>query len=300
MAAPGTARPTLTEPPSGEVVFDIGGREVAHYVWRPELPQFTAPRPYLHPVRTLAGRLVTDARPHSHTHQLGISLAAPDIDGRNFWGGRTFVAGHGPAWLDDHGAQLHRQWRRRDESGLEHTIDWVDRQGALLLEERRTVECRPLTDSTWALGIRTALTNATGRPVTFRTPAALGRPGAGYGGIFWRGPAATGRARIRSAAGEGVATVHGDRADWLAVTGADTDHREWTMVFLPADTDTAGDRWFVRARDYLGVGSSLAWDRPLVLDTGDSLARHLITVVADGAPDEHESAALAKAARAAV
>jgi hypothetical protein len=98
----GTVRELDADQP---VRLQVDGREVADYVWRSDLPASTAPRPFLHPVRTLAGTVVTDARPHSHTHQLGISIAAPDIGGRNFWGGRTFVAGHGPAWLDDHGAR---------------------------------------------------------------------------------------------------------------------------------------------------------------------------------------------------
>jgi len=289
----GTVRELDADQP---VRLQVDGREVASYVWRSELPASTAPRPFLHPVRTLAGTVVTDARPHSHTHQLGISIAAPDIGGRNFWGGRTFVAGRGPAWLDDHGAQRHRRWLRHTDSALAHTLHWVDREGAALLSERRAITCVPLTPDAWTLSVQTRLANATDRPLPIRSPAALGRVGAGYGGFFWRGPAVTGPVRVESPAGTGVRAVHGTTARWLAVSGTTID-AQWTMLFMPADATTAQDKWFVRARDYLGVGSSLTWDRPLVLEPGELIERHILAVVADGNLTEDAAAALAEAAR---
>lgn len=299
MGVHGTAGPEPAGRPPDAVGLRVDGREVATYVWRPELPPSTSPRPFLHPVRTLAGRPVTDARPDSHPHQLGISIAAPDVDGRNFWGGRTFVAGHGPAWLDDHGAQRHQRWLTRSDTDLAHTVRWVGAAGAPLLRERRSIACRRVDRDAWALGVRTHLTNATRRPLAIRSPASLGRPGAGYGGFFWRGPAAAGPARVLSEGGTGVRAVHGETADWVAVGAADAERRDWTVVFAPGDAATARDRWFVRARDYLGVGSSLAWDRPLDLDAGASVARHVVAVVADGALTAGEAAALADAARSA-
>ena len=293
----GTARSAVAEGLPDAVHLQVEGREVASYVWRSQLPASTAPRPFIHPVRTLAGCLVTDARPHSHTHQLGISIAAPDIGGRNFWGGRTFVAGHGPAWLDDHGVQRHRRWLRHTDSALEHTLQWVDADGTALLLERRSIECTPSSDEAWILGVRTKLTNATDQPLTIRSPAALGRVGAGYGGFFWRGPAPTEQVRVLSPAGTGPKAVNGTTASWVAVSSSDNDDREWTMLFLPADATTAEDRWFVRAGDYLGVGSSLAWDRPLVLEPGAHITRHILAVVADGTLTEDAAAALADAAR---
>lgn len=290
----GTVRALDADQP---VPLQVDGREVASYVWRSELPASTAPRPFLHPVRTLAGCIVTEARPHSHTHQLGISIAAPDIGGRNFWGGRTFVAGHGPAWLDDHGAQQHRRWLRHTDAELAHTLHWVDQDGVAMLSERRAIACVPLASNAWTLSVQTRLTNATGQPLQIRSPAALGRVGAGYGGFFWRGPAPYGQIRVQSPAGTGVRAVHGTTAPWLSVSGADQDGREWTMLFVPADATTAQDRWFVRARDYLGVGSSLTWDRPLVLEPGEQIERHILAVVADGNLTEDAAAALAEAAR---
>lgn len=267
-------------------VLRLGGREVATYVWRPEAPVSSSPRPFLHPVRTLAGRTVTDAAPVSHPHQFGIGLAYPDIHGVNFWGGRTFVPGHGPAWLDNHGSQRHERWERRGGGELAHRLRWLGPDERMLLHERRVIGCEQVSGSVWSLSVRSTLANVTDRPLEVRSPAAQGRVGAGYGGFFWRGPAVSG-ATVLSPAGTGVEPVHGHSAEWVAVAVAD-----WTMVFAPGDADTARDRWFVRARDYLGVCSSVAWDAPLVLQPGEEIARHVVALIADGALNADSAAKL--------
>ncbi|MFC0526245.1 DUF6807 domain-containing protein [Phytohabitans kaempferiae] len=294
MAGPGVRPPALSDRPH-TATLRVDGREVARYVWQPDLPLAMSPRPYLHPVRTLGGSTVTDAGPDSHRHQFGISIAAPDVGGRNFWGGRTFVAGHGPAWLDNHGIQHHQRWLRHTTDELAHQLRWADAHGAALLHELRTIACRPLGETAWALTTHTRLTNATGGPLTIRSPAAQGRPGAGYGGFFWRG-AAVDSAHILSPAGADVRSVHGGTADWLAVTGV-TGGGMWTVLFTPGDETTARDRWFVRARDYLGVGSSLTWDEPLVLGPDEAIERRLVIAVVDGPLAPAAAAALADSAR---
>jgi hypothetical protein len=279
MAGTGGTSPALQDQPR-TATLRVRGHDVARYVWQPQVPLAMSPRPYLHPVRTLSGITVTDAGPDSHRHQFGISIAAPDVGGHNFWGGRTFVAGHGPAWLDNHGVQQHERWLRRSGDELAHVLRWVGTHGTALLHEHRTITCRPLTDTAWALATHIRLRNATGAPLPIRSPAGQGRPGAGYGGFFWRG-AAVDKAVVMSPAGTDVGSVHGGTATWLAVTGIAGDDT-WTVLFVPGDQTTGRDRWFVRARDYVGVGSSLAWDEPLVLDTDETIERSLVTIVVDG------------------
>ncbi|MFF3444758.1 PmoA family protein [Streptosporangium sp. NPDC002721] len=297
MHAPGV-HPVLADRSRGVAVLRLRGHDVARYVWRPDLPLSVSPRPYLHPVRTLAGVTVTDAAPDSHPYQFGFGVAFPELDGHNFWGGRTFVAGHGPAWLDNHGTQSHRRWLRRTSTELAHTLSWDARQ-ATLLRERRSISCRWIDETAWSLGVRTRLTNVAGRPLTFRSPAALGRAGAGYGGIFWRGPEVAAVAGVLSPAGTDLRRVHGHTAEWVAVTGVDHEGRPWTTLFTPADEATARNRWFVRARDYLGVCSSLTWEEPFTLAAGESVERHVVTVVADGTLSPAAAAGLAATARAA-
>ncbi|WP_045747503.1 PmoA family protein [Actinoplanes rectilineatus] len=267
-------------------VLRLADRVVAEYAWRPDLPVALAPRPYLHPVRTLAGAAVTELMPDSHRHHLGAGVAIAEVDGANFWGGRTFLPGHGPAWLDNQGTQHHVRWLRRDDTRLSHTLRWTTIDGRPLLTERRDLTCRPAGPDAWALSYRFALTNATGGELPIRSPAAHGRTGAGYGGFFWRAPA--GPCRTTSPDGTGVEAAHGRCTGWLAVEGDG-----WTLVFIAASPETRRDPWFVRTRDYVGVGSALAWDRPLLLAPGATLTRHVVTVIADGPVGTDRAAAYA-------
>jgi hypothetical protein len=56
---------------------------VARYVVDEALPASLSPRPYLHPVTTLNGTVVTDARPADHEWHLGVCLAIQDVGGVN-------------------------------------------------------------------------------------------------------------------------------------------------------------------------------------------------------------------------
>ena len=55
----------------------------------------------------------------------------------------------------------------------------------------------------------------------------------------------------------------------------------------------AGEPWFVRVRDYPGLGSALAWDRPVSLQSGDMLHRRFDIAIADGRLSEEQTTALA-------
>jgi hypothetical protein len=266
----------------------LEGRTVADYAWHPDLPVALAPRPFLHPVRTLGGSTVTELMPASHRHHLGASVAIAEVDDGNFWGGRTFIPGHGPAWLDNQGTQQHVRWLRRTDTELSHTLRWMSMNGEYLLAERRDLTAEPVGPDAWALSFGFALTNVTNQVLPLRSPAAHGRPGAGYGGFFWRAPSGTEVRRVAAEAGDQAETIHGLRSRWLQVCGG-----EWTLVFIGATPETREDPWFVRTRDYLGVGSALTWARPLLLEPGETATRRIVTVVADGVLSPERAAAYA-------
>ncbi|WP_030677095.1 DUF6807 domain-containing protein [Streptomyces cellulosae] len=271
-------------------VLRVAGRPVGRYVTRPELPARLSPRPYLHPVTTLAGTAVTELSPADHTHHLGVGVAVPDVEGTNFWGGRTYVRDQGPTELDNHGTQRHTTFQLRDPDGFVEELRWVA-SGAELLRERRTVAVTELTDAAWALDFTFSLTNVTANPLSIGSPATNGRPGAAYGGFFWRARKEQEAPQVFTAGTEGEAEVHGARADWLALAGS-----TWTLVFAGATDRTRRDPWFVRTAEYPGVGSSLAHDERLPIPPGDTVVRRIVTVVADGRLDRDASAALVRKA----
>jgi len=272
------------------LVLRVAGRPVGRYVTRPELPPRLSPRPYLHPVTTLAGTAVTELSPVDHIHHLGVGVAVPDVEGHNFWGGRTYVRGQGPTELDNHGAQRHTAFQLRDPDGFVEELRWVA-AGGELLRERRTVAATELTESAWALDFTFSLTNTTADDLSIGSPATNGRPGAAYGGFFWRARKEAEAPRVFTAAAEGEEAVHGNRADWLALAGA-----TWTLVFAGATEPTRRDPWFVRTAEYPGVGSSLAYGERLPISAGETVVRRIVTVVADGGLERGEAAALVRKA----
>lgn len=271
-------------------VLRVAGRPVGRYVTRPELPDRLSPRPYLHPVTTLSGTAVTELSPADHTHHLGVGVAVPDVEGHNFWGGRTYVRDRGPTELDNHGAQRHAGFQLRDPDGFVEELRWMA-AGAELLHERRTVAATELTDAAWALDFTFSLTNATASTLSIGSPATNGRPGAAYGGFFWRARKEAAAPDVLTPDAESEADIHGRTADWLALVGA-----TWTLVFAGATERTRRDPWFVRTGEYPGVGSSLAHTERLPIEPGDTVVRRIVTVVADGRLDRDTAASLIRKA----
>jgi hypothetical protein len=269
------------------VKLSCAGRVVARYVWDPDpnLPAAVSPRPYLHPVTTLGGTLVTGFMPADHAHHLGASVAIPVLNQANFWGGRTYVAGQGSVRLDNHGRQRHSRWLQRSDDRLVQEIFWAGADGAVLAREERSLAARAVGDTAWLLRVGFALSGVDGRDLVIDSPGARGRTGAGYGGFFWRAPAGLAHVEAYGVGGN----PHGRRQPWVVLTGNRSGSAAWTLVFR---TGVHDDPWFVRASDYAGVCSAIAWDKQLVIEAGGVLTRRLSVLVADGPPTESLLAAV--------
>jgi len=293
-------------------VLLVAGREVARVRGTAELPVTTSPRPVLHPVRTLAGTVVTDHQPLDHVWHLGLGVAVQDVDGTNVWGGRTFTREAGAyVWRRDHG-RAERTAAALQPAGdapgrLAEELDWLDPAGAVLLQEQRTWTWG-LLDGEWAgrawwLGLDVTLLPPGDGEVALGSPGSNGRPGGGYGGIFWRLPAVR-DAEVFTAAARGEDDVHGSTAPWLAWTGhftrpawqvpvAEVQHAAQggpASLVLAADD---ADPWFVRVAGYPGIGRSLAWSQPVRTSRERPVRRRLLAAVVDGIVDEAEAAGLA-------
>jgi hypothetical protein len=68
-----------------------------------------------------------------------------------------------------------------------------------------------------------------------------------------------------------------------------------TILVTAPDAAAAGEPWFVRVRDYPGLGSALAWDRPAILTPSVVLDRRFVVTIADGRLTEAEVSELAVA-----
>ncbi|WP_306210246.1 DUF6807 domain-containing protein [Actinoplanes sp. RD1] len=286
-------------------LFDLDGAPLATYVIEPQLDIRLGPRPYLHPVRTLSGTTVTDALCQDHPWHLGASLALQDVNGVNFWGGRTYVRDQGYTWLDDHGRIVPSDARADPSLGAGRQLSvpslatgqqlsvpsagagrqlfsWQDQHGTTLLTERRELTAG-LAPGGWQLTFRYALSAPAEHPVTLGSPATNGRPGgAGYGGFFWRAAPAPGETLTFTQSRMGEHAVNGSAEPWLALRAGEA----YTLVFQGLRNN---DRWFVRTADYPGVCAALAFDRPLTLPAGATLDREIKVLISDDAtlePDD--------------
>jgi predicted dehydrogenase len=274
------ARPA--DPAEAGTLFTAGGRPLAVLRTGAALNAALSPRPYLHPVTTPGGTVVTDHLPADHPWHLGAGFALQDVSGTNFWGGKTYTREAGEyVSRQDHG-RIELLPATPDEPDTRR-LRWLGTDGQPLLTEQRTLSHEILGGRAWRLDLETELTAVV--DVSLGSPGSNGAAGSGYGGFFWRLPACSG-ARIFTSDAEGEPAVHGAVAPWLAWTASFGEvpgirlGQPATLVFkAPAE---AADPWFVRCSGYPGVGSALAWDRPVALAAGESLRRSLSVWVCDG------------------
>lgn len=266
---------------------------LARYEAGDRLPPIHSPRPYLHPVHTLAGVPLTDAGPVDHRHHYGVGIVVPDVNGTSHWGGRTFVADVGPTLLPNHGRQVSSGTAVDPMAPhvLLDTVMWTDERGEPQLEERRRIGARLLGDDGWVLEWRSTLHAAHG-PLEIRSPATNGRPGAGYGGVFWRLPIAE-STRVLSAGGEGEAEAHGSTSPWVAFVQR---HGEQRTTLLLTQTSPAR-HWFLRAAEYPGACPALAWDTPLLVPAGGTVETGVVAALLDREVGADEAAELATGLR---
>ncbi|WP_246001424.1 PmoA family protein [Allorhizocola rhizosphaerae] len=241
--------------------LEVNGRSVATYV-------VEEPRPYLHPMRTLGGVVVTDVEPEDHKWHMGLSLAVQDVNGTNLWGGRTYVRGQGYTWLDDHGTMTHEGFDHADAGRIVQRLTWRDKDGKPLLHELRTITASAVDSASWALELKWALTAP--ERVVFGSPTTNGREwGAGYGGCF-----------LRIAPGPSPVVTAGSLTGEDEVNGSDDPSLEWRSPEFRLHM-TSGPRWFVRTSMYPGVCAAWAFDQVMVIEAGDTWEGAFRLVVSD-------------------
>nr|WP_265520402.1 DUF6807 family protein [Oerskovia sp. JB1-3-2] len=275
-------------------VLALGDLHLARYEPGDRIPAVHSPRPFLHPVHTLGGIALTDAGPVDHRHHYGASVAVADVNGTSHWGGRTFVRDEGPTLLDNHGRQV-SGGARADGTTLHDEVLWSAASGDPQAREERTLRCELVAEAAggtdaWVLDWRSAL-HAEHGDLVIASPATNGRPGAGYGGLFWRvAPAAT--TAVLSATGVGEELAHGSTSPWVAFV-QDHETGPTTLLLLQHGAPHTVRPWFVRAAEYPGAGPALAWDEPLTVPAGSTLEIGLSAVLVDHALSLEEAAHLA-------
>ena len=262
------------------------GAELFRYVYRPDDPPLESPRPYLHPVRTLAGNLVTDFSPGDHRWHKGISWSLPNVGAENFWGGPTYRSGDGYVQLDNNGAMRHDSFDAIDaadgRASLTEQLTWVTAVGDTLFTERRQITAAAAPGRpAWNLTFGTAMRIVGGRSVAIGSPTTEGRENAGYGGLFWRGPASFAGGRVLTPDGAGGDEIMGWRGPWLAFATPAA-----TLIFRDSPANPGHPcQWFVRSTPYACACPAPFFAAEVPVAAGAELTLSYQVVVADGELD---------------
>jgi hypothetical protein len=267
----------------------FGEQLLCRYVYGPTTEGKESPRPYFHPVNSLAGDTLTNFRPNDHPWHHGLSFTLTNVSDINFWGGPTCRPEDKYKWRDDHGAQHHVAWTSREVVGttatLAHTLEWRTPSELIFREERTLVLTVDGPARSWSIRWCTRLTNVSGRELSLGNPHSFGGlAGSHYTGLQFRGARELlddhldPTIKIIAEGGlEGEKTVHGAAARWMEWHGQlDETLRRVTLRF---ENHTGPLHWFVR-RNYPLAAFPVQFDQNLALSAGANLdLDHTLTFV---------------------
>ena len=257
------------------------------------MPQSESPKPFFHPVNTLAGDLVTNYRPHDHVWHKGIQMTIAHMDGQNFWGGGSYRHGQGYVELPNNGSQRHDGWASievADERfAATEKLSWITQAGEHWIDETREIAVNELDADAgyWALDFTTSLRNVRGETLHIGSPTTEGRPLAGYGGLFWRGPRSFDKGEVITAAGHEGPEAMGQAAAWLAYTGRhDGSGNASTLAFLdhPANLRYP-NKWFIRQTPYACASFAFMFDEVYAFEAGETITQRYRLIIAAGGWD---------------
>jgi hypothetical protein len=237
-------------------------------------------------VRTLGGDLVTVYRPHDHVWHKGIAWSLPNIGPHNFWGGPTFRRGDGYIQLPNNGTMRHDGFdigcAKDDVARLTERLTWLAEGGPEVIEEARRIAVTAWpADGAWLLRFESGMRNVSGGTLQIGSPATEGRPNAGYGGLFWRGPRSFTGGVVITPDGTGGDEVMGRRAPWLGFSGQH-DGRGGASTLVFRDDPGLPGQWFVRSTPFGAVCPAPFFGVVYPLEPGATLTLRYDVVVADG------------------
>lgn len=267
--------------------------ELFRYTYQPDTAQLEAPKPYLHPIRTRSGHLVSLFRPHDHVWHKGIAWSLPVVGDENFWGGPTFVRDRGYVQLPNDGTQGHLSVETADVTDgaarFTHDLEWITEAGDRLFTERRTLAARVLDDDSWVLTVETAMTNVSASPIAIGSPTTRGRDNAGYGGLFWRGPRSFAGGTLVTADGTGTGDdVRGRRHEWMGFAGSLDEVDASALIVMVDDTRNPQHppQWFARSEEFACLNPAPFFSEEVVVPAGGTVVFRYGVGIADADADD--------------
>lgn len=242
-------------------------------------------RPFLHPVRTPAGHVLTIDAPDDHPWHHGLWFAIKYVDEDNFW-----------EEMEPYGVVRHTG-RPDVETGDDGTVRltgdlrWIrpDRE-TVAIEEHRSLTHVPIDDVSYAIDLDTTLVPTTDVRLD-RTPFTTW---GGYGGFTFRGRPDLVDTRLLLADGSEHGRLEGTPSDWLDISGtlepdgaaapvgiAVYDHpgnrRHPVPFYASTRHETYGDGGWSNF-----ANAAFLWDEPMDVAAGEEVRFRHRAVVHDG------------------
>jgi hypothetical protein len=289
---------TVTHTHGERISVVAGGTELMAYVYAPDPVAFESRKPYVHPLRTLRGSVVSGYRPNDHRWHKGLQMTASHLSGQNFWGGDCYVRGAGylrkPELI---GSMRHDGFDvlevAHDRLDFTEQLTWIENGGEAWARERREVALHSVdaVSSTYAVDWAIHLTNTRDEPLRFGSPTTHGRDMAGYTGLHWRGPRDFTGGQVLSPAGPSTdQEMMGESASeypWIAFVGEHDgvdDYSTIAFAHMPHNARSVhASHWFVRSEPIPTVAFSWSFFEEFTLRPGDSFRYRYRLLIADGA-----------------
>lgn len=252
------------------------GQDLWSYCFKPATPEKESTRPYIHPLYSIDGDILTNLRPNDHPWHHGISFTLTSVNGVNFWGGPSHRAADSYQWRSDQGIQRHLEWVEKTPERLVERLAWIDPQQSdrIVIEEERTLRTS-LQDEGWQLRWTSQISNPGAEDLVCENYHSLGGlEGSHYSGLQFRGVREFLHQHgddLIQMLGESGATelneLHGQEAHWVEWQGqVDTTLRRSRIRF---ESLSGPIPWFVRPNDPM-VAFAPHREKPLTISAGQS------------------------------
>ncbi len=140
LLAPLAAQVKITQQGTEKVSVEIDGKPFTDFFVGPD-----APKPYLAPLRTASGKIVTrqypmadvEGEPHDHPHHRGLWFTHGDVNGYDFWANEASQPGAGKGKGKVVLRKINKISSGRNSGYIDATFEWQAGGATLLTESRR-------------------------------------------------------------------------------------------------------------------------------------------------------------------
>jgi hypothetical protein len=239
----------------------------------------SAPKPFIHPLYTPAGHLLTNYQPKDHYWHRGLWFTIKFVNGVNFWEENG----------DDYGAQV--TLRPPDISHddnktatITSDLEWRRPSGDVLIVEHRVIRYQEIDYAAYVLDFETALT-AQADLLLDRTPFTTW---GGYGGLVLRGNRSCFDSRILFPDGSTTDRPKGFTHNWGDLSGDFDGGREESggvAIFDHPSNPRHPSPWYGGTGTGLYLNAAFLFHEPMQVPANDVLSFKYRVLVHDGVPD---------------